>query len=121
MSDNIDKYFKVIANKDMDDWIPKPKGLYGKIFLRIVNNEGNAVELDVDVLKNDNPKASINSIVSAFYSWKKGDSIKELLESKKLDIKIVKRGDKVGVIKTSKSNIPSPPKGKATLVAKPIK
>ena len=103
MSDKIDKYFKIIAEKDMDNWIPKPKGLYGELFLRIVNNEGNAVEIDVDELKNDKPKTSVNSIVTAFYSWKRRDSTVILLESKNLDIKIVKRGNKVGLVKSVKT------------------
>ena len=113
MSEKIDKYLKVIAKKDVDNWIPKPKGLYGKLFLRIVNNDGKAVEIDVEEIKKDNPKTSINSVVSAFYSWKRRDSTIELLDRMNLNIKIVKKADKVGIVKSIKSPAPPKPRGKA--------
>ena len=114
MSEKIDKYFKVIAEKDRDNWIPKPKGLYGKLFLRIVNDAGRAVEIDIEELKKDNPKTSINSVVSAFYSWTKRDSTIELLDRMNLNIKIVKKGDKVGIVKSIKSPAPPKPRGTGT-------
>ena len=106
----IDKYFKAVPEKDMDKWIPKPKGFYGKLFLRITNSDEDTFEIDVDKIKEDRPQTSVNSIISAFYSWKRKKPIKQLLEDKNLDVKIVKRGDKVGIVKSVK--FPTPPPGK---------
>ena len=107
---------KPIEEKDMDKWIPKPKGVYGKLFLRIVNSEGNAFQIDLDELKEDRPKTSANSVISAFYSWKRKKPIKQLLEENNLEVKIVKRGDKVGIVKSEKFPIPPPGKKSTTTI-----
>jgi len=106
VSDDVDNYFKPIAKKDIDNWMPKPKGLYGKLFLKIVNTEGEAFEIDMDELQKGNVKAKPVNIVSAFYNWKKKNSIKTLLKNKNIDIKIVKKLDKVAIIKESIGNMP---------------
>jgi hypothetical protein len=97
-----DNYIKKIDN-GIDKWLPRPRGFYGKLFNRIIDMEGEAFEIDIDRIKKERPRTSIDSIITAFYSWKKNKVTKKLLDTRKLDIKIVKRDKKVGIIKIPKS------------------
>jgi hypothetical protein len=98
----LDKYYKIIE-EGVEDWLPQPRGFYSKIFNKLVVDEGNAFEIDINEIKKDRPRSSIDSVVSAFYSWKKKKAIQELLNTRNLDIKIIKRGNKVGIVKIYKT------------------
>jgi hypothetical protein len=98
----IDNYFRKI-DEGTEKWLPQPKGFYGKLFNRIVNTDGEAFEINFDKIKQGRPTTSIKSVISAFYSWKKKRFTKKLLDTRNLDIKIVKRGKKIGIIKIPKT------------------
>ena len=97
-----DKYYKKI-DEGIEDWLPQPKGFYSKLFNKLVNIEGNAFEIDINKIRQERPKSSIDSIVSAFYSWKKKKSTIKLLDTRNLEVKIDKRNKKVGMIKIPKT------------------
>ena len=96
-------YFKEVK-ENINEWLPRPKSFYGKLFNKIVTTEGKVFQIDIDEIKKERPRTSIDSIVSAFYSWKKKKSTKQLLDTRKLDLKIVRRNKKVGIVKIAQSS-----------------
>jgi hypothetical protein len=95
-------YFEEISEEDADKWAPKPKGFYPKLFLAILENKSKYTEIKIEKIKKDFPKTTIKSIITVFYSWKRKDSTKKLLNSRKIDMKIRKRGNRLGVVKVPK-------------------
>jgi hypothetical protein len=95
---NMENYFKEVK-ENIDEWLPKPKGFYSKLFNKIVTTEGKVFQIDIDKIKKERPRTSVDSIVSGFYSWKKKKLTKQILDTRNLDLKIVRRNMKVAIVK----------------------
>ena len=104
------KYFVPIDENKVEDWKPAPKTFNTRLFWAFVESSHQMVEVKVDQLHEPVPKKGsriksdkIDSFASSFYSWKKREKTKKLLEKLGInEVFLIRRGERIALKKKMK-------------------
>jgi hypothetical protein len=102
-------FLKEIKGNDRKKWKPQKQGIAVEIIETFVSSNMEMAEIDLNALPEPEPRKGAkdrsskqDTFASSFYAWKKKSITQEKLNKMKIDVLLIRRGDKVALKKVQR-------------------
>jgi hypothetical protein len=109
MNSQYNQFLKEIKSEEMKKWRPQKQSMALEIIEAFLMSSMEMAEVNLDRLPEPESKESSkakstkqDSFASSFYAWKKKDITQERLAQLKIDILLIRRGEKVALKKVGR-------------------
>jgi hypothetical protein len=103
------QFLREIKGDEVQSWKPQKQSVALEVIEDFLSSHMEMAEVDLDMLPEPEQKAGSkmkstkqDSFASSFYAWKKKDIIQERLAQLKIDILLIRRGEKVALKKVGR-------------------